>query len=441
MAKKLLRIFLILAPLAVLAVGANWFYRVTNAFTDSKTSPMQVLQAVNNPRSQFPGVNKMTMLLVGQDYNHDKSGRQFTKNSRADTIMLMSVDLDTKKISAVSVPRDTKVHAPDGKTGKINGTYSRGGIEMLKQTLEETLGVTIDHYVIVKSHAVQKIVDAIGGIEVETIDAMNYDDDWGGLHIHLPAGKQRLNGQQAVGFVRFREVNRYKKDARGRMIRLKDVQSSKEEGDLRRVARQQQFVRALLHEADSPGNLWKADSIINTGFEQIETSFSKTQVLALATIFRGTGGETMNSGTLPGTDDMTTGAYYYVLDEDKAKATVDWLIKGDEQAAKKLVRISIKNSTQIKGVAKIAADILSEDGYSAKSDGNEEALHPTTEVVYYKAAHEVQAKAIQSLLGIPSIRKEASSPAYTGPEIKIVIGSDIAQSLSDKAHPQKLTSR
>ncbi|MBX3118869.1 MAG: LCP family protein [Fimbriimonadaceae bacterium] len=432
MAKKVLRLVLILVPLMVLGIAGNWVYRVSKSFAGENAGIVDVWNGLANPRGQFPDVDKMTLLLIGQDYNHDNKGNQYSKNTRADTIMLMSVDLKSKKISAVSIPRDSKVTAEDGKSGKINGVYARGGVDLLERTLEAMFDITIDHHVIIKPDAVPKIVDSLGGIEVETIDEMNYDDNWADLHIHLPEGKQRINGKEAVGFVRFREVNRYRLDERGRMIPLRGVKGSKEEGDLRRVARQQQFIRALMNEANKASNLWQADRIINTGFEQIETSLTKMQVLALATIFKGTSGETMGGATLPGTDDMSGDAYYYVLDEERSKATVDWLIKGDEFAAKSLVRIAIKNSTDVKGAAKTAADILTQDGYRAWSDGNDPISQPLTEVIYYRAANEAQAKAIQALLGIAVVRKGTVTPDYTGPEITITLGTDVAQSIADR---------
>lgn len=430
--KKILRIALILIPLVVLAIAGNWVYRVSNSFTDKDTNIVRVWKGLANPRGEFPDAERITLLLVGQDYNHDRKGYQYSKNTRADTIMLMAVDLVEKTISAVSIPRDSKITAVDGKTGKINGVYARGGIELLKQTLESEFGIAIDHHVILKAEAVPKIVDALGGIEVETIDEMHYDDNWADFHVHLPAGKQRINGEQAVGFVRFREVNRYRMNENGRLVPLKDVKGSKEEGDLRRVARQQQFIRALMNEANTSSNIWRADSIINTGFEQIETSLTKMQVLALATIFKGTSGEGMGSATLPGTDQVTDETYYYVLDEERSKATVDWLIKGDDTAAKSLVRVAIKNSTKVNGAAKTAADILKADGYNAYSDGNDPEEHPTTEVVYFRAANEEQAKAIAAMLGIAAVRKEAAGPAYDGPEVAIVLGADVAQTIADR---------
>src|SRR5207244_3894741 len=137
-----------------------------------------------------------------------------------------------------------------------------------------------------------------------------------GLHVHLPKGKQHVDGDGAVGFVRFREVNRTKMTSRGYIVPIHGVKGSLEEGDARRTARQQQMIRSLVSDASSPSNLWQADRIVETAFGHIVTDLSKTQVLALTRIFKGSSGEGMKSATLPGFDDMSTGVYYLKLDDE-----------------------------------------------------------------------------------------------------------------------------
>jgi len=406
--------------------GVRLGLNVVKSISDEGMSFTEAIHVVTNPRDSFPGVNKMTLLLVGQDYNHNNKGFIYTKASRADTIMMLSMDLDSKQVRACSVPRDTFVTARDGKSGKINATFARGGIELLKDTLHDLFGVTIDHYVIVKPDAVREIVDAVGGVQVETIDDTNYDDNWGGLHVHLPEGSQHIDGAQAEGFVRFREVNRYRMDSRGNMIPLRGVKSSKEEGDIRRAARQQQLVAALMSSAKSTSNLLRADEIIDTGFNQIETDLKRSQCVALANIFK-EAKESMVSGTVPGEDGKRDGVYYYTLDQERAQATVDWLIKGDDHAMRRLVRIEIRNGSKIPGVARAAANMLDAEGYNASAPGNASSTDVTT-IVYRKASFEEAARAIQQLLGATSIEKDVKAGEY-GPEIKIVIGSDLAEKL------------
>ena len=249
---------LFLVVCMAIGAGGRLFMNVVESVGGKGANPLEILGTMTNPRQEFPGKNKLTILLVGQDYNRDRKGMPYTKNSRADTIMMLAVDLDRKSVRACSIPRDTYVQAADQLTGKINGTLARGGVDLLKRTLEQMFGVTIDNYVLVKPYAIREIVDAVGGVDVEAMDDMKYDDSWGQLHVDIPKGRHHLTGIQAEGFVRFRKMN----SGQGR---------SEEEGDLRRAARQQQVVRAMMVAATRTSNFLRADEIIDTGFEQIDT--------------------------------------------------------------------------------------------------------------------------------------------------------------------------
>jgi len=434
MKRRTKRVWLVVGGLAIIAgvVAGTWAMRVANSFRGKGESLAQVWQGITNPRGLFPGVDRLTLLLVGQDYNHDRRGYIYSKNVRSDTIMLLSADLANGKLSAVSIPRDTFARAPDGLSGKINGTYARGGLELLKSTIEERFDVKIDNYVVIKPDAVKEIVDSLGGVEVDPIDSMNYDDNWGGLHVHLEPGRQRIDGQQAVGYVRFREVNRYRIDERNRMIPLRGVKPSKEEGDIRRTARQQLLIRAMIAQANTPGNLWKADKVIDTGFNQVETNLSRTQMLALATIFKGNSGQ-MDSATLPGEDRKEGGAYYWVLDEERSQATIDWLIKGDEAAGRRIVRVQVWNGTKTKGVARTATELIEDQGYTAQTGGTTKEPSAVTKVIYRKAAFESAARGIANILGASVVEKDPEEAQIWEHEVEVIIGDDRASSLVAKS--------
>ena len=422
--------------LGVVLLGAIVFAaRILNRFRDGKTGFGDVVSGMRNPRGQFPNQNHLTILLIGQDYNHDKHDYISSKDTRADTVMLLSVDLDKKTIRACSVPRDSYVKAPDGKTGKINATYMRGGYKLIEATLEELLDVKIDNYFIIKADAVRNIVDSVGGVEVESLDAMNYDDNWGGLHVHLPAGKQVVDGKGAEGFVRFREVNRFRILENNTLVPLQNVKHSKEEGDIRRMARQQQLIQSLVHAANSPSNMLKADSIIETGFNQIVTDMPRVKCMALANLFRGATKDTMVSAIIPGKDTKKNGVYFFEVDPERAKLTVDWILKGNDGAAKKLVRIGIKNGTKVSGVAKSLADKLNEEGYTASSLGNATSAATVTSVEYQKSAFEDIAKHIQKDMGAQTVSKMPVVSA-SRPDIEIVIGEDLAKKLLADLKPK-----
>lgn len=437
---KRLRIAVVYAfYLAFVTASATWVGKITSSLSEKGSGGiLRIVQSLQNPRGEFPGQDRINVLLVGKDYNRDSKGMEYTKNSRSDTIMMMSIDLDSKKIGAVSIPRDTKVRAPDGRTGKINGTFARGGIDLLAATLKDMFDVDFDYTVVIKPDAVKEIVDALGGVNVETIDEMNYDDNWGNLHIHLPKGQQQLTGEQAVGFTRFREINVFRPDSRGRLIPIRNIKHSLEEGDTRRMARQQQLIRAMMAAANHPTNLWRADQIINTGFKQLDTNFKRIQLMALATLMKGAQEGQMHMTTLEGSDVTENGAYYTVLDQDRAKATVDWIIKGDESAANKMVRVAVYNGSGVSGAARKLADKLKEEGFDARSVGNADTSK-LTEVLYHKAALESRAKAISSVVGggdVTKVSEQDTADRKLGvdtDDVIIVVGSDLAEKLVARA--------
>jgi polyisoprenyl-teichoic acid--peptidoglycan teichoic acid transferase len=302
----------LLGMIACVAVAGGIFLNKLNNI-GGKGGATSVIEGFTNPRAQFPKKDRVTVLLIGKDYNYDSKGMRFSKDSRSDSIMLLSLDLNNKKVAALSIPRDTYVRAPDGKTGKINGTYARGGEQLLRETIKEKLGVMPDYYVAIKPDAVRAIVDKLGGVEVETLDRMEYNDSWGHLHVSLPKGKQVIDGTQAIGFARYRHADLYERTPDGQPIYTgrKDrfgnpifkmrhpVPKSEEDGDPRRMARQQQLIRAMANKGKSFSNLLQLDAVVETGLSQLETDLERKQIFALAALFRSIQPDQMASGSLP----------------------------------------------------------------------------------------------------------------------------------------------
>ncbi len=414
--------------------GAWWSSGVVTTITkgDPEASALDVWNTIRDPQSQFPVRSTISVLLVGKDYNRDRKGMEYTKNSRADTIMLLAVDLVNTKISAISIPRDTRVTI-QGITSKINGTLSRGGTELLTAAVSDLTGVSPDFTIVIKPDAVREIVNVVGGVEVETLDRMDYDDNWGQLHIHLPAGRQRINGDEAVGFTRFREVNTHKVDQNGRRTPIKIVHS-KEEGDGRRMARQQALIRAIVTEAKSVGNLSRASEIIDTSFTQIETNLTRLQLMALAQIFRGMKDDGLKTATLIG-ETQSDGSYYFIPDLEKTHSLVSWLFFNDDLEGRKLVKIAVYNGTTTKGAAKVAASKLEDQMFDAFSAGNSKEPSTFSEVVFRTASVEERARKAAEILGIATVRKAGPNEikleilGSVEPDVRITIGTDLAPSM------------
>ncbi|HMS53970.1 MAG TPA: LCP family protein [Fimbriimonadaceae bacterium] len=170
---------------------------------------------------------------------------------------------------------------------------------------------------------------------------------------------------------------------------------------------------------------------MDIGFGQVETNLRRTQVLALATIFKGSGTGNMKSATLPGDDDSSGEAYYYRLDEPRARAMVDWLIKHDGASYRSLTRVVVKNGSGKPGAARIAAEWLDDGGFQASSGGNAKAPVEATTIQFRVAAFEDAAKLVAKRLGVANVSKMTDvDPRETWkPEIEVVIGKDIVDSV------------
>lgn len=130
-------------------------------------------------------------------------------NSLTDVIMLVGFDNKTKKLSVLQIPRDTYAGAdiPSHKYNAIYGHHAKGesGMETLKAHVQSDFGIKIGNYVAVTTKGLRQLIDAAGGVDLDVPINMNYDDSAQGLHIHLKAGQQHLNGSQAEQFVRYRK--------------------------------------------------------------------------------------------------------------------------------------------------------------------------------------------------------------------------------------------
>ncbi len=416
--------------LVLVAVGAYWSCGIVRS-----VGGLQGIKGRTDPHSQFPDKHKIVILIAGKDYNHDpRTSYESTKGSRSDTIMLLSADLDRATLTAVGIPRDTRVTAPDGKTGKINATMARGGIKLLSQTIAGTWGVHPDNYIVLKPDAVKSIVDSLGGVQVTVIDRMFYEDAWDHLHIDLQPGTYRINGEQAAGFVRFRKSGDHKSDPHTMApIPIRRI-PSKEEGDFRRMQRQQELIHAMLAQLTQPSNIFNLSNIIDVAFNQVETDLSRPQLIALATIFKDSSHSGLDGATLPVKDAKVGGVDYLIADDQRARLMLNWVLYGDPQSGRKLTRVVVNGA---RSEARDTADRLKQAGFSAIAGRSVRGV-TDSEVVYHAAAFEGMARDVASQLGISNVRKEvADANAYWLPEVKVTLmPASTADTFSSAPHSQ-----
>ena len=415
-----------------------------------------------NPTKFFPQKNKITVLLIGKDYEYDKKFQRFTgKSSRADSIMLLSLDFKTKHVSALSIPRDTRVRVA-GNTGKINATIREdtypglAGPKLLCDAVEEVTGVKPDYYLAIKSDAVGNLVKELGGVDVETLDAMEYHDNKAGLHFKLPKGRVHITtANDAIGYCRYREIDPFERNPDGTGIPVGKLASGDpifkrkphaelvalnkclENGDTRRMARQQNMIRAMV--TSGKKQFYRADQIVDTAFKQFETNLDHDQLLAIASLYKNTQPDQIASGTLTGEFEKRK-PYFFIPDRRKTEALVQWLIHGNERAANRVTTVAVQNATSISGAARRAAELLRDRGDFDATYLKEVPGSPvtTTMIWFTKAVNLSRANAIAALLGGGIVKKE-TSPDMSGvvngakSDITVILGPDLASKLGEQS--------
>ncbi|MDJ0674351.1 MAG: LCP family protein [Calothrix sp. MO_167.B42] len=179
----------------------------------------------------------------------------------ADVMLLIRFDPQKKKLVMLSIPRDTRVLLEGYGMKKINAANREGGPALTAKTVSNLLsGVGIDRYIRINVLGVGKLIDALGGVTVNVPKDMKYQDDSQHLYINLKAGKQHLNGDQALQLLRFRRDNL---------------------GDIGRIQRQQMVMRALMEQSLNPGTLAQLPQILNVVKENIDTNLTLEELLAL----------------------------------------------------------------------------------------------------------------------------------------------------------------
>ncbi|MDJ1644458.1 LCP family protein [Streptomyces pakalii] len=234
------------AFLVLVAAGVGWWmYNKLDGNITTDTSAAAELKAYEEERPTPVVMDAQNILLIGSDSragDNRKYGRDDGGSQRSDTTILLHLAADRKSATAVSIPRDLMVEIPSCRTGddkksreqftQFNTAFELGGTACTIRTVERMTGIRIDHHMVVDFNGFKDMVDAVNGVEIclkEPID----DKD---AHLELPAGRQKLNGEQALGYVRARK-------------------SLGNGSDTERMERQQQFLGALVNKMQSNGVL------------------------------------------------------------------------------------------------------------------------------------------------------------------------------------------
>ncbi len=356
----------LLAPVALGLWADRQIPREEVAGLASSGRPLHVLVTGSDSREGL-SEDEARELTIGQDEGTE----------RTDTIFVMSIS--GSDVALLAFPRDLWVQRCDGSTGRINVAIQIGGTSCLVETVRELSGIPIAHHVGVTFGGFRDVVDAVDGVELCLPDPIA-DRDAG---IDLPAGCQRLDGVDALGYVRVRKID----------------------DDLQRIRRQQQFLRALAGEVATPSTVLNPLRFVRLSREiggalTVDDRLGPISQVRLARGARGLAAGTAATHTVPSTPGTTGGgAQVLFLDEVAAgplfTAFADGSVLdevGEEDAIDPAdVQVRVLNGAGVPGLAGQVSDVLAGRGYPVAEVGNTDGRdttivrHPPTEAAAARA--------------------------------------------------------
>ena len=183
----------------------------------------------------------------------------------------------------------------------------------MKKKLEEFLDIEIPFYFQVDYNRFRSVIDVLGGIEMDIESKMDYDDNWGNLHIHFKPGRQVLNGQKALEYIRFRD----------RAL-----------GDTGRILRQHRFLKALAGKLKNPFVLFRMGRLYRAVAENVHTNIRIWDILVFAVDVRNMGPKDLRIQNLPGTDENIAGKDYWIVDNPSKEEIIQVILNSYRMGTK-----------------------------------------------------------------------------------------------------------
>ena len=393
------------------------------------------------------GMSGMLATMVGHDENTKKNLGEFRclilgistdqeNVDLTDTIIVASYNPNTQKATLLSIPRDTYTGKNPSKATayeKINAMYSR------KHRPDETLkavnditGLNIEYYVVVKTEALIKLVDVIGGITFNVPIDMDYDDSSQNLAIHLKAGEQKLNGDKAEQLVRFRHNNNgtsYPEDYG--------------DNDIGRMRTQREFIMQVVKQTAKPENIFKIGQILDVAKEYVITNIDfdvAKDYVPYAVEFNT---DDLLTEVLPGTpsNKNASGTWVYIHDAKKTKTLIEELFVNRDKTEEETTNTTESNTISTNSTSTTSTTSIKKDSIKIEvlnGSGNSANLQTVVSKLE-KAGFKVTKKGETNSTSKTTIinKKEIKDNYIT--EIKNAVGIGITQNSQSTSSKVDLT--
>lgn len=300
--KHFFKVFILTTIILIAIFGISSFVYLqiagenSNSFSQNTEEEKEEIKPVTDKE-------RVGILLLGVD------------GSRADTILFGNYNLKKDKIDLVSIPRDTYYESEykGAQMKKINAIYATEGVTGMVDAVEDMLGIEdqINYYAEVDYEGVKKLVDVVGGVEVDVPFDMVYKDPSSDppLDINIAKGPQLLQGQKAVDFLRYRTNNDYTEGYR--------------EGDIGRIESQQQFISSFIDRAIG----MRLPKVIKTAIDEVNMNLKLKDSLSYGMNLMNIKSEDVKIQTLPGEARYTVmqgqRLSFFFIDEEKKQEMID----------------------------------------------------------------------------------------------------------------------
>ncbi len=384
--------------------------------------------------------DRVAILLLGIDYNYNSKDEEVSSNARTDTIKAVALNLPTAEnptgsVSILSVPRDMAAIMTDGSENKINAGYVgfNGNSAMAAHNSEKVIGKFLglpgfDRYVTLRIDATKSVIDAIGGIDVVPDETMNYDDNWGHLHIHFIGGKKyHMNGEDAVSYSRFRH----------------DACS-----DPCRIKRQDQVIRLTVAKLknDKFNDLLHVTQLIDVVRKNVYTDLSQSEMLSLAWAFQHLDISKIDTQQVPYVGDKELACCGDVIvADDAAKATLvqkmflDPVLPSVPPDARAVaavnpgtIHVEVENGSGVAGEGAALAGQLRKAGFVVQSVENASRFgYDATEIHVHSPGTPLAGERVRTAIALSTATVQPDARPSTS-DVTVIVGRDYAATNTER---------
>jgi len=234
-------------------------------------------------------------------------------SANTDTMMLINYNPETKKVSLLTIPRDTKCTVKGSKVKKINSAMAVGGPENAVDAVSNLLDTRVDYYFYMNLSAFREIIDTLDGVDFNVPVDMKYDDPYQDLHIDLKQGFQHLDGAKAEQLLRFRKYNK------GVKVKNKGNYYG---GDEARTQTQRDFIRELVRQKANIKYVSKIPEVLKTVSKNTKTDIPWDLIKSMSMDIAAIKAEDIEAMSLPG-EDVEQELWYFIYDEKKGKEIIE----------------------------------------------------------------------------------------------------------------------